>query len=124
MDIMAKRSQTVEEYVADRSAPVRATLDALRELVKATLPKTTEGMKWGAPVYLSPDGEPIVYLYGGKDHANLGFLNGAELSDPDELLEGRGKATRIIEICAADAIPRKAIRRFLRESAKLARKPS
>ena len=87
--------------------------------MKATLPEVTEGMKWGAPVYIGRDGEPLVYLYGGKDHANLGFLRGAELNDPDELLGGRGKATRTVKIYASDEIPRKEIRNLLRQSARL-----
>jgi hypothetical protein len=109
----------VETYVAARSKRVRATLEELRTLVKSTLPGVTEGMKWGAPVYSRPDGCPLVYLYGGKDHANLGFLRGAELDDPDELLEGTGVSGRHIKVYPSDEIPTKPIRALLRQSAKL-----
>lgn len=102
-----------------RNGPFRATLEALRLLVKSALPELAEGMKWGAPVYSGSDGHPLVYLYGGKDHANLGFLLGAELDDPDELLKGSGKSTRTIKIYSSDEIPKKEIRNLLRQSAKL-----
>ena len=115
----AKESQSVEDYVAARTAPVRATLEALRLLVKSTLPELTEGMKWGAPVYRGPDGQPLIYLYGGKGHVNLGFLRGAELDDPDKLLEGSGKPSRTIRVQSSQEIPKKEIRKLLRQSARL-----
>ncbi len=114
---MAKKSPTVEQYIAERTAPIRTVLEALRLLLKSTLPGSTEGMKWGAPIYGDPDGRPLVYLYGGKDHVNLGFLRGAELDDPDELLGGSGKSTRTLKIYPGDDIPQEAIRIFLNQCA-------
>ena len=79
---MAEAPETVDDYIAARSAPVRATLEALRTLVHTALPGAVEGMKWGAPVFSNANGQVVVYLYGGKDHANLGFTKGVELEDP------------------------------------------
>ncbi len=116
---MAKKPSTVDEYVAAKNAPIRATLEALRKLVRSTLPKTTEAMKWGVPTVFGPDGQPLVYLYGGKDHVNLGFLRGDELDDPGELLKGSGKPSKHVEIGSRDEIPEKAVRALLRQSARL-----
>lgn len=116
---MAKKAPTVDQYVTAKSAPVRATLEALRELVRSTLSNTTEEMKWGVPTVFGPDGEPLVYLYGGKDHVNLGFLRGDELDDPGKLLKGSGKPSKHIKIGSRDGIPEKAICALLRQSAKL-----
>jgi len=113
---VVKKSQTVEDYVAARSASVRATLEALRLLIKSTLPDTTEGMKWGAPVYRGSDDHPLVYLYGGKNHANLGFLRGAELDDPNKLLQGSGKSGRHIKINSSAEIQKEKIRTLLLQS--------
>ena len=121
---VAETPRTVEQYVAARSKPVRETLKALRQLVKSTLPSLGEGMKWGAPVYSKPTGAPLAYLYGGKDHANLGFLRGAELDDPDNLLEGSGVSGRHIKVFAGQPLPRKQIQSLLRQSMKLAPKHS
>ena len=103
---MAKTLPTAEAYVSARAERVRTTLEELRKLVKSTLPGVTEGMKWGAPVCSEPEGCPVVYLYGGKDHANLGFLRGTELDDPDELLEGTGVSGRHVKIYPGDEDPR------------------
>ena len=112
---MAKPVQTVDSYIAARSPPVRATLKSLRELIHATLPEIEEGMKWGAPVFLDSNGVPVVYLYGGKDHANLGFIHGAELDDPKGLLQGRGESGRHVEIYPDETIPKAALKKLLRQ---------
>ncbi len=57
---MPKSLQTVDDYIAARSKPVRATLESLRRLVRKTLPETTEGMKWGAPVFCGARGNPCI----------------------------------------------------------------
>lgn len=116
---MTNKKQSVEEYVSARSAPVRKILNALRRLVKSTLPDVTEAMKWGAPVYSTPDGHALIYIYGGKDHANLGFLRGAELDDPSKLLAGSGKSGRHIKIYSRNEIPEEDIRVLLHQSANL-----
>lgn len=116
---MAKKPLTVEQYVAARNAPVRATLEALRKLLKATLPEATEEMKWGGPALIGADGQALVYLYGGKDHVNLGFLRAAELDDPANLLEGSAKPSKHIKIRSREEIPEKEIRALLLQSAKL-----
>lgn len=56
-DDLARTDRTVEDYVAARSEPVRTILQALRDLVRQTLPHVTEGMKWGAPVFFDRAGE-------------------------------------------------------------------
>ena len=98
---MTARSKPVDDYMKARAEPVRAVLEALEDLVLSAFPEVDLGMKWGAPVFLTKTGVPFAYLYGGKDHANLGFLRGAELDDPDKLLEGRGKSGRHIKVFAA-----------------------
>jgi len=93
---MARKAQTVEDYIAARSAPVAAILDDLRGLVRRELPAAQERMKFGALMYFTPDGEALVYLYGGKAHAHLGFIGGDRLNDPQGLLEGRGDSRHVV----------------------------
>ena len=45
----SKKPTTADEYFAGHTGVVRDVLMALRSLVKTTLPKATEGFKWGAP---------------------------------------------------------------------------
>ena len=112
---------TVDEYIEAAAQPVAQILQAARHLILETLPDAQELMKWGAPIYRLSSGQDVCYLYGGKDHVNLGFLLGAQLDDPDELLEGaRHKDSRRVHLDSADVPHTGAIVRFLKESAKLA----
>ena len=112
---MARGAETVDAYIAGRSAPVRALLEELRAFVRETLPGAREGMKWGAPVYWNAAGKPVIYLYGGRDHANLGFLHGAGLDDPEGLLEGRGVSGRHVKVFPGKSWPRAALAVLVRQ---------
>lgn len=90
--------KTVQSYIDKCPPEVQAILKELRVLVTGTLDATTERMRYGAPVYFNRNGVEVIYLYGGRDHANLGFMRGALLDDPDGLLSGTGKIGRHIKI--------------------------
>ncbi len=49
------------------------------------------------------------YIAPKKDRVNLGFYQGATLSDPDNLLEGTGKALRHVKVLSADQATSKPI---------------
>ncbi len=110
---------TVEEYITERSEPVREILLAAREFVLTTLPTAKEIMKWGVPAYQMPDGRVLFYLYGGRAHANLGFIEGARLEDPQGLLKGSGKMGRHIKLFSPPDVRKAAISRLLKVSAQL-----
>ncbi|MEX3007214.1 DUF1801 domain-containing protein [Hoeflea sp. TYP-13] len=116
---MAKQTQTVDSYIAARSAPVQSMLIALRKLIQTTLPEAKEGMKWGAPVYFDRNQLPICYLYGGKDHANLGFVRGSELDAPEGLLKGQGEKGRHVEIYPDKAFPKAELTVLLKQCIEL-----
>jgi hypothetical protein len=112
---------TVDEYIAETSGPVGETLQAARRLILDTLPDVEEFMKWGTPAYRLPHGGPICYLYGGEDHVNLGFLFGARLDDPDDLLQGAGKKdSRHVHLDSPESVDNDLIARLLTDSVGLA----
>ena len=109
-------AKTVDEYIAARSEAVRQTLLAARGLIQKTLPGVKEVMKWGVPAYQLPDGRTPLYLYGGRDHAHLGFVEGASIDDPEKLLKGSGKMGRHIKLLSPADVKTTAIRRLLRSA--------
>ncbi|MCP4967517.1 MAG: DUF1801 domain-containing protein [bacterium] len=114
-------ASSVDQYIEQATAPVGAILRSARQLILKTLPDVLELMKWGAPIYRLPSGQDICYLYGGKEHVNLGFILGAQLDDPNGLLEGAGqKDSRHVRLDGPDLTAESAIVGFLQESAKLA----
>ncbi len=46
----------------------------------------------------------FLYITGFTSHANLGFLKGAAMNDPDHVLEGTGAAMRHVKFCSADEV--------------------
>jgi hypothetical protein len=115
-------AKTVAEYINNStSEEVKEILKSVRELVLDTLPHVEEYMKWGVPTYRLPNGAPLCYLYGGKDHVNLGFLLGSQLEDPEGLLQGEGKKeTRHVHLSSPEDTRKAAIKKFLEDSVKLA----
>lgn len=114
---MTKSAQSFDGYITERSEPVRAVLEKLRALVHQALPDAVETFKWGAPVFDNAHGVSVVYLYGGKDHANLGFIRGAELDDPEGILKGAGKDGRHVKIYPGKAAPMAALTALVRQCA-------
>ena len=58
----------------------------------------------------------ICYIAVMKDRVNLGFHRGAELRDPQRLLEGTGKQMRHIKIRHMSDVMHPAIRAYLQEA--------
>ena len=95
---MADHAKKVEEYFAERPEVVAAELESLRKLIFDVLPEAMEIFRYGAPVYNNRHGTEVIYLYGGKNHANLGFVRGIDLDDRKGILKGKGKSGRHIKI--------------------------
>jgi hypothetical protein len=60
------------------------------------------------------------YCYIGvyKDHVNLGFNYGAELPDPEGLLQGSGKLLRHVKIADPEDLSNSALRRLVEVASK------
>jgi hypothetical protein len=92
-------SAAIDLYVARENPAFVHVVDALRELVKKTIPKATEAMNpWGVPVF--EWNGPLCYLRVGKKHVTFGFPRGSAMKDPGKLLEGEGRNLRHVKIGA------------------------
>ena len=76
--------------------PERETATALRDLIRAALPRAQESIKWGYPTYSGESN--ICSLNPAKGYVRLQFFRGAHLHDPHGLLEGTGKGMRHIKV--------------------------
>jgi len=92
----------------------RATCDALRKLIDATLPKSTAKVWHGAPVWF--DGENPVVGYSLKaGSVSLLFWNGQALGEPDLKPVGKYGAAEAV-FCDAGEVDAPAVRRWLRKA--------
>jgi uncharacterized protein YdhG (YjbR/CyaY superfamily) len=61
------RNPLVDEYIADLDEPKRSTLAQLREQLSSMLPKSTEEISYGAPVWVL-DGKKVAGFCAFKNH--------------------------------------------------------
>ena len=62
--------------------------------------------------------EQFCYIAVLKDHINLGFYYGADLPDPNHLLEGTGKLLRHIKIISPEQLDDPAVVKLLEAASK------
>jgi hypothetical protein len=92
----------------------------LRELVLTAAPEAAEAIKFNALCYFKPNqpygtiGGNICMISARDDFAQLGFIHGASLPDPDHLLEGTAKAKRYIDLRSSKDLRRGPIRKLIR----------
>src|SRR5437879_3488224 len=114
---------TFEDAVARAGHKARDLAYQLRALVAEIMPNVME-VPWPkmrmASYGVGPKkkSEHFCYVSAQKDDVNLGFYYGAELPDPEELLEGTGKLLRHVKIREAKAIRSRALRQLLKVATK------
>lgn len=109
---------TFEDVIADSSDEMQAIAHALRDLLADVMPGITE-VPWGhqktvgygvGPKKMS---EHFCYIAPATKHVNLGFFYGAELPDPEGLLEGTDKLLRHIKVRSVDEVDNPAVRKLV-----------
>ena len=107
-------------YLAPYDPQIANLALALREIVLEEAPEAIESLVNGYAVTIgfSFTGKPLkdgfCHVVTYSTHVNLGFNRGAELQDPDKVLEGSGKSIRHIRIRNHEDLDRPLVRRFLR----------
>ena len=95
-------TKTIDAYVEGLADWRGDTIQRLREVVRTAVPNVTEAFKWSQPVFES-DG-PVAYAKAHAKHVNFGFWRGAELDDPNGVLEGSGQKMRHVKLMSVDDI--------------------
>lgn len=75
-------------------------LRIIRALVARHAPAATLSIKWGQPVW--EHNGPMAFAKPAKNHLTFGFWRGAELEDPNGVLEGDGDRMRHVKITSAE----------------------
>jgi len=111
-------SAAIDLYVARENPALVHVMDALRALVKETVPVAREGMNpWGVPIF--EWNGPLCYLRVGKKHVTFGFPRGASMKDPGKLLEGEGNNLRHVKISDVATISNPHVKALLLEAKSL-----
>lgn len=110
-----------EDAMSGANDLVKAIADQLRQLILDVCPDAIE-LPWPkqhiASYGVGPKKmtEHFCYIGVQRNHVNLGFYYGAQLSDPEQLLEGTGNNLRHIKIKTVDDVDRSAIRQMIEQS--------
>jgi hypothetical protein len=110
------KGKSVREIMESFSPQWREVAEMLRALMKKTLPKCVETVKWGNITYVQDD-KNLAWIIAYKDHLDFGFFRGAQLES--KRLEGTGKGLRHIKIRAEEDIDEKEFARLIKDAAKL-----
>lgn len=111
-------SNGFDEIVSGVSPHARQLAQAARDLIREVYPAIVE-VPWpkqrviGYGVGPKKMSEHFCYISVSRDHINLGFMYGAELPDPEKLLEGSGKLLRHVRITELDQLSKPALRQLL-----------
>jgi hypothetical protein len=112
-------ARTIDEYI-DGLGDWRAdTVRRLRGLVDEAAPGASSSIKWAQPVWESNG--PFAYVKAFANSVNIGFWRGAQLDDPDGLLEGGGDRMKHLSLRSGDEIPAEAVGAFVRQAIELNR---
>jgi hypothetical protein len=110
---------TFEDSIAKASDRVRGLAHQLRKLVVKVMPDVVE-VPWPrmrmASYGVGPKKktEHFCYISAQKDDVNLGFYYGAELPDPEKLLQGTGKFLRHVKIRETATVRSRSLRQLLK----------
>jgi hypothetical protein len=106
------------EIVSKVSPHARQLAERARSLIQTVYPAVVE-VPWpkqrviGYGVGPKKMSEHFCYLSVSRDHINVGFMYGAELPDPEKLLEGSGKLLRHVRITQLEQLSNPALRELM-----------
>lgn len=106
-------------YLASYDPHISSLTLALRDVVLEEAPEAVESVikSYAVSIGFSFTGKPLkdgfCHVVAYSSHVNLGFNRGAQLADPNKILEGGGKMIRHITIRKDSDLNRPHIRRFL-----------
>ena len=106
---------TVSELLTSlrtRDPERHALVEAVRTVVRATLPDVTEEVKYGGILFASA-GEPFSGVFAYKGHVSVEFSDGAHIDDPYGHLQGKGKGRRHLKLHEAGDIAEQMLAAYL-----------
>ena len=107
----------MSEYVRRVPATLRPTLQAGRRTIKAVAPKGTKETAWRSwPIRYSIAGLNVCGIGDYPRWVSVYFFRGAEMDDPDGLLEGSGKGMRHVKLREPKDADRPALKKLIRQA--------
>jgi uncharacterized protein YdhG (YjbR/CyaY superfamily) len=107
------KPKSVEAYLAALPEDVRATLEKIRQAIKAAAPTATEKIGYGMPGFYV-DGRPLVYYSAFKEHCSLFPASAAVIDRLADDLQGYGLAKGTIRFPIGEPLPRPLVKKIVK----------
>ncbi len=101
--IMAKKRESVDEYMARLDHPLKAEVQAIRDMIKGVNPAITEEVKWNAPSFSYTD-YICTFNLRATQHVHLIFHNPAIASIASDILHGDYRDRRMAYFTSMDDV--------------------
>lgn len=109
--------KTVDNYISQLEDWQAEIVSEVRRIILQAAPAAKESFKWAQPVY-EVNG-PFAYIKAFKNSVNFGFWRGADIDDPDGLLQGSGEKMRHFKINTPDDINEHVFSEYIQQAVKL-----
>jgi hypothetical protein len=109
--------KTVDNYIAELPESQAELVREVRQIILKAAPEAEESIKWAQPVY--EINGPFAYIKAFKNSVNFGFWRGADINDPDGLLEGSGVKMRHFKLNNLEDINEPIFLNFIQQAVKL-----
>jgi hypothetical protein len=107
-----KRAPAIETWMRAHGDELGAIAQRWFEVMRACGDDVRELLHDGHPTACVGDAA-FAYTNAFKAHVNVGFFRGAELADPDGLLEGTGKFMRHVKLRPGQQVDDAALKRLI-----------
>jgi hypothetical protein len=118
VEMQNEKLREFEMILTDFDPAIQSLARETRGLIYAVLPQVVE-IVWttqkiaGYGTGPKKMSEHFSWIAPAKKHITFGFYYGAELPDPEKLLEGTGKLLRHVKIKSSDDLKKPAVRQLL-----------
>jgi hypothetical protein len=110
-----RRDPAVNRWMKEQSEELAAIAKRWFEVIRSCGGDVRELLHDGHPTACVNDAA-FAYVNAFTAHVNVGFFRGAELGDPEGLLEGTGRFMRHVKLRPADEVDASALRALIRSA--------
>jgi hypothetical protein len=107
-----KRDPAIDAWMHEHSDELGATARRWFDVMRVCGDDVRELMHDGQPTACVGDAA-FAYVDAFRAHVNVGFFRGAEIADPDDLLEGDGKFMRHVKLGPGRDVDTTALRKLI-----------
>jgi hypothetical protein len=100
------KNSNVDYYMQKLENPLKDIWEQIRDIVLSVDPRMEEDIKWGAPTFVYR-GNMATFNPRAKKLVNLTFHTGAQISDPEGVLDGDAKEARVFRVESDEDLSRK-----------------